>query len=312
MKLRITVALSLALASFAGANDIVPLRNHRTSSLAFLRPVPLGPVLTDRTETRWQLTVANEMRDLGLVYEDAETWRISYFYRAPLSDGTEWFFEVPYIHRGGGLLDPTLDWWHRIFVDDGNPLRDATPYGRSNIQVPGGTYSSADGLGDITVGAGKDLDWATARIWLKLPTGNPNSLLGSGAPDAALSLDRTWTLAPRFRLASHLGLTAQGKPSELQNARGLVDSAALAFSYQANTRDTWVLQWNSEASPTRFNLPEIDATHRLISLAYIRKSADSEFSVAFMQDGDFGWFDFPGGAQIGPDWTLSFGYTVFR
>lgn len=304
------VAVAFLAGTLAQAEDILPLRNHRSSALVFLRPLPLGPVLKSGTETRWTFAAANELRDHPEVYEDLETWRFAYFYRETLDGHSEWFVEAPFLVRHGGVFDPLLDWWHRVFIDDGNPQRAETPYGLTNVRVPGLQSGEAAGLGDLTLGYGRNIDVADARIWFKVPTGDPNRLLGSGGLDAAVSLDRAWTLGPSLRLSAHAGLTAQGRPADLRHARGLAESAALALAYKPNSRDVWLLQWNSEPSPTRIGNPQLDAAHRLITFGYTRKSGDTQWSLALMQDGDFGWLDFPGGAQIGPDLTLAFNFLI--
>ncbi len=315
MKLHLAiVAFALPICSIADTN-FIPIRNHRSTSLNFLRPLPLGKILNqDSIEKSFHLAISNEMRNLPAagIYEDSETWRFAYRYRKSLKNKDELFFEAPFLYRGGGILDPILAWWHRIFVDDSVPLRDNTPFGQSELQIPGGQYSSGFGIGDLTIAYGRTTSIGATRIWTKLPTGNPKQFFGSGNFDFGISIDNAWKIAPRWTTELHLGLTAQGKPSQVQNARGIIESAAINISYQPNRQDSFSLQWNSEASPTNHNRSFTDSTHRVISLGYTKKSSRDKLSIYFQEDGDFGWFDFPGGAQIGPDWTMGLNYTIFK
>lgn len=278
-----------------------------------MRPLPLGKILKqNQFESSWQLAISNELRNLPVsrIYEDAETWRFAYRARWALKNNDEFFVEAPLLYRGPGVLDPVLAWWHRIFVDDSVPLRDNTSFGQSEIQIPNGRYLSNFGSGDITVAYGKQTSVGAIRTWTKLPTGNPAQFFGSGNFDFGISLDQDFHIDKKWSAGIHTGLTWQGKPKRTENARPLVESAAINIAYKANSIDTWFLQWNSEASPTKNNRSPADITHRVISLGYTKTTSKDKLTLYFQEDGDFGWFDFRGGAQIGPDWTMGVIYTI--
>lgn len=290
----------------------LPLRINRTAALQFLRPLPLGPVLKPgKSEAAWNLTVANEMSaDPGLL-EDAETWRLAYVGRWGTTQG-EWSVEIPFLSRGGGILDPLIEGYHRL-VAFGVPLRENTPFGNSEITLPGSPrFGSASGLGDVTVGLGRALGPSTAaRVWLKLPTGDPSQALGSGNVDAGVSLDHTFKLGRDLDLQVAGGLVAQGRPRELANTKGLVETGTVALAWHRNSRDTFGLQWTAEGAPQVLGIPDVDMEHRVVSLTYSRRMGqDSWLSAFFSEDRDFSWVHFPQGAEVGPDFTIGFMWRI--
>lgn len=296
-----------AIAS-AQSPDALPLRVNRTAALQFLRPLPLGPVLPKGSgESSWNMTVANEMRGAPGVLEDAETWRLAYTRRWSGMDG-EWTLEVPFLTRGGGLLDPVISGYHHI-VAFGVPLRENTPNGNSEIALPGSPrFGSASGLGDITVGFGRPLGHATAaRAWVKLPTGDSTQALGSGNADAGLSIDHTFKLSRDLNLQVVGGLVAQGRARQLANVKGLVETGTVALAWHRNSRDTFGLQWTAEGAPQNLGVSEVDLEHRVVSFTYSRRTSEhSWLSAFFSEDRDFSWVHFPQGAEVGPDFTLGF------
>lgn len=314
MPIRLTLVALIALlgALCSAQTESLPLRDNRSSALLFLRPVALGPILKPgQARSEWQLDLSNEARFLRNpdFYEDGETWRFSYRFRQGLKNGHEWTVELPILVRGGGVMDPLLSWWHS-FIGVPNPARDIQPSGESFVSVPGGTFSESVGIGDIALAYGVPSPLAHARLWLKLPTGNPSSLLGSGNLDAALSLDRRWTLNENFTFDADAGITYQGIPSRLQGTRRIVTSGNLTLTYHQNSKDSWSVHWITESSPTYFGGTPTDVTHRLMGLAYTRHYSDSSLTVYFQEDGDWGWLEFDGGATIGPDFTIGLMYRI--
>ncbi|MCB0826529.1 MAG: DUF3187 family protein [Armatimonadetes bacterium] len=309
-QLLIATTLSAGIvASAAQAQDAIPTRNHRSVALAFLRPVALGETLPNGEKNiSWQLVIANELRRPQFnLHEDSETWRLQYTYRYTDDKGVEYTFLVPVLSRGGGVLDGFLAWYHKTLLSDVNHARLLAPNGRSIVTVPGSKdFVSASGIGDVTGAVGITKPEGTYRLWLKLPTGDASRLLGSGNVDFAVSWEKQFNLLRKLDLHAQAGLTVQGRPSELPHGRGLVDNYTLGLVYSANASEKYHFQWNSETSPTITGNRSTDAAHRVITLGFTKVYSDSQFTVYFSEDGDFGLYDFQGGAQIGPDVTFGF------
>lgn len=307
------VVLALT-ASISTAQDLGPIatRNHRAISLPFLRFEP-RPNLLGSGERLWEAswTSANDFRLLSQgsrsVTEDHEVQRLGITYRQGLKNGLEWSIELPWISRGGGFQDPIIDWWHANVLHWSDPQRDSTRFGRSVVQVPGSSFNgSTDGIGDISIYLAKPLTkGVVGSVGLKLPTGNAQNLLGSGAFDAGAYVQAQVQIARKLRLHAQLGLVAQGKATELDDSRALVHQEGFALVWQPNSRDAWIAQWQGEASATETGVPGSDATHRLITIGYKRKlSAKQQLDLFFSEDRDVFNGKFPEGANVGPDFTV--------
>ncbi len=126
---------------------------------------------------------------------DGETWRLDLRYRRRFGDNWSVRIGVPWMRHSGGFLDATIDAWHGTFnLPDGNrDLRAANELlylyksgGRNRYLFD----QTRHGVGDVridvsrAVGAGEN---ATLMASLKVPTGDPDALTGSGATDLALS-----------------------------------------------------------------------------------------------------------------------------
>lgn len=256
------------------------------------------------------LVSANDFRRVssgsGLVVEDQETERLSFRYREGMRNDFEWSVEVPILSRGGGFQDPLIDWWHANILHWSDGLRNSTPFGRSVVDVPGSSFGSATGLGDVSGFLAKRFAHGlTVTAGVKLPTGDAEKLLGSGNADAGLYAQKAWSLGRRFYFHAQFGFVAQGKAKELQSARGLVHQEGIALVWQPNGRDAWVGQWQGESSAVVTGVPESDATHRLITFGYQRRLSHSQMlSLYFSEDRDLFSGNFPEGSNIGPDFTM--------
>lgn len=305
------IAASALLAQ--GPQDFGPLatRNHRAIALPFLRFEPRFAVLEQGAETALSVSLANDFRDVsdnGLsVREDHETVRAVLSYRQATPQGTEWGVELPFLARGGGFLDPHIDWWHANVLHWSNAKRDAASFGRSEVAIPGSApFGSAAGVGDLTLYAARRVNPAvTARVGLKLPTGNPARLLGSGGVDAGLMVDWRHALGERWSLYIGAGIVAQSPSTALEGTRGWADQEYAALVHRANAHDEWLVQWQSERSPLSTGVPASDAAHRLVTFGYRRRLADgARLDLSFSEDRDLFSGRIPEGANIGPDFTF--------
>ncbi len=127
---------------------------------------------------------------------DGETWRLDFVYERRVSEAWSVTAALPLIRNSGGVLDDFIDAWHSVFnLPDGK--RNSRP--ENEIQFfyddgPGPSYfrsQAATGLGDLMLSAartaGRDGSWRL-ELSVKLPTGDTDLLMGSGAADVAVSL----------------------------------------------------------------------------------------------------------------------------
>lgn len=287
----------------------ISVANHRMASLVFFRFTPREAKPLGHSVT-YRLTQANDFRQLQTgslsVDEDYEVTRISASWVRPWRRG-DIEIEVPLLSRGGGILDPIIDGWHASVLGWSDPIRDNTPFGRSRVSLPGTrSFGSASGLGDVrgevTQSIGRGLAWSAG---VKLPTGDRSKLLGSGGVDGGLALRWSHDLPRRWRMHAMVGLVGQGDSGILAGTRGLIHQESIALVAAANSRDRWIVQWQSEAAPVSTGVRGADASHRIVTFGYRRRMSDREsLELYFSEDRDLFSGQWPEGANVGPDFVV--------
>lgn len=317
----VTLAVLAACAAQGFPQNLDPIltRNHRALSLAFLRLPPRSSVLEPgRSEWNLNWTEANDLRKSekpggGELMEDYEIARFSVSWRRALSPGREVGIELPLVSRGSGFLDSIIDWWHAHLLGWAHPLRDGTPRNQCQIAFPDGTrFGSATGFGDVSGFFTESLNANTsATLAVKLPTGNANDLTGSGGLDVGAAVQWSKMIWPKWSAGAQVGLVYQGQPAKLEGGRIWADQEALWLVWLKNSKDSWIVQWQSEASPLRSHIPASDATHRIVTFGYRRKVSESQqWEAFFTEDRDLFAGKWPEGANTGPDFTIGLTYTI--
>lgn len=291
----------------------ITTRNGRVLSLPFLRFSPRSDFLSkgqESLETSIQVIndVRRDPRNVNLpsvLEEDHETQRLAFLYSRGLSEDLELSVELPLLSRNGGFLDPIIHWWHQTILGPQERVRDNLPFGRTFVRVPGvGDFGAASGVGDVSVYARKRISpRMIASVGVKIPTGNASDLLGSGAFDAGVNLEYRTMLGRKFQLDASAGVVVQGRPTVLRRARTLVDQESLALTYLYTSRDSWIVQWQSEAAPVS-TTSIANGAHRMLTFGYQRKLSVSErLDLYFSEDHDL----VPGAAILvntAPDFTI--------
>lgn len=308
------MALFLHMPVMGHTSDLarpLDIQNGRTLARIFLRLPQWGASPLQRPyEWRVQLDVISEFLRTEALDEDAESWVLRGSYRNSLgSEGLEGFAQWGVATRGGGILDPLIDAWHRTVVNYVDDIHRSTPFGRSVISGPGYSFGSAEGLTDLTLGVAKPLgDALKLSVGVQVPTGNEGALLGSGRWDVGLLLESGFALGMQWQGLSGLGYTWQGGHPSLPASAGGVGYGYLTLVYLPNSRDQWLFQWDFAEAPFRSGDPRADRPHGLLSLGYRRQiSAQGELTFWFSEDDDFGWGVLNGVAGVGPD--IAFGIT---
>ncbi len=311
----ITIAIPVIFMTVAfaqerqGPDQILPIQNTRSINQTYLRPFPFGSLLTPgSTQNDWQLLIQNEFRAYPTIREDGETWRLRYSRRFSTNQG-EWLISLPLIHRGGGVLDPFIDWWHQNIAHHVSPGRESTPYGRYRFRLHDGTeVESGTGFGDLTLGYSFRIP-GEPQISLKLPTGNPNLLLGSGGVDLAISAHQTWKLAPRYNFTAQASLTYQSQSPLWADTTNWVPAYNLALAYSPSLKQTWILQVTSEGSPVKNGQTYLDQNNRIVSLGLSQATKNGTWTYWISEDGDIGWFNMNRAINVGADFSVGIRYT---
>ncbi len=165
---------------------------------------------------------------------DGETYFVTLSMRRRVADWLELGFDVPFVAHSDGFMDNIIEGWHDLLS-----ISNTKRSGPSNqlgflYQFEGEDRfrldSPTSGLGDIQLTAAIPLregndgrSRLSIRSSIKLPTGDPDDLLGSGGTDVALGLYWTHTTALGGRslklngLAGGLALGDGEVLPELQN-----------------------------------------------------------------------------------------------
>jgi hypothetical protein len=169
------------------------------------------------------------------IFFDGETYRSDLILTRGISKGFSMGIAVPFISHSGGFLDPVINLWHEAtglpnggrddFEDDRLRYR----YTRSDHRFVD-VDETESGLGDIRVFMsmqlekvlGNDRRSVAVHTGLKIPTGDPDHLTGSGAADLSLSLavaDHSFWQDHRLTIFGSGGLLISGKGQVLESLR---------------------------------------------------------------------------------------------
>lgn len=178
--------------------DAFPLRNHN----AFLQVYGLPSFQTHELVAKGRLDfslsydVANDADDADRLGErliiDAESQVLNLSLRRRFGERFEFGVDVPWVRHSEGYLDSVIFNFHDV-VGLSNSNRDGPDdqfrlFFEKQGEVLFDTDIPTSGIGDLRVTAAMSLGKATLRAGIKLPTGDPGKLTGSGAADVSLGL----------------------------------------------------------------------------------------------------------------------------
>lgn len=196
--------------AYPGFPRPLPVSNQSPVMGIFGIPRAQGADTLGTGNTQWDATLDLTSHFTGneagreSIFLDGETTRLAIQARYGISDNWNLGVEVPWVHHGPGFLDGFIIDWHDFwgFPQNGRD-RVAEDAFRFRYDRQGGTRfdidSAVSGIGDVLVSAQRHW-WRSERsagvvhTQLKLPTGDPDKLTGSGAADAAagVELSRQW------------------------------------------------------------------------------------------------------------------------
>ncbi len=316
----------------SGALGPIPVRNRRPYNLLFLQFTPeTGDILLRHAERfDLQLDAANNLlipspSQGATIVEDNEVQRLGFTWRRGIGHGVEVGVESALLWRNGGFMDPLLSAYHGLFGLQGNgpdnPAgRDAYPQYRSLLllkDAQGNTLvdqGNAFGLGETTLTVKRSLipvqrrSALALRFGLKLPTGNPALLLGSGSVDAGLSLDLRYSVGREIDLYANVGGVAMGRAVRVPGAQPSMIQGFAGIEYHPNHRDSFVLQVDGSSLVVRTGSSFADRVGTTATFGYKRLLDRSHvLTLSFSENGDIHNYTLPYFSDIGPDFTVTVG-----
>jgi hypothetical protein len=232
------------------------VRNMNPFTLIHGLPVASSSHLLAGNESHLHLTgdVANNSIQSDSANErirlDGETYRLALIWKWGITDDWQIGFELPYLSHYSGKMDGLIENWHDIF-DLSNADREDWPRNRLVYRYENGdgeqvlVNRNRDGIGDLVVSLSHVLardDDNPSRLALhaslKLPTGDPDEMLGSGAVDLAFWISG-WERQKVWRwpleIYGQAGVLFKGEADLLQDLQqDVVAFATLGLGWRAN------------------------------------------------------------------------------
>lgn len=206
------------VASIHRSADLNPFetRDQNPFNLIHGQPSPTSANLMQNGSSRWSssLIITNttniEQVSNESIHMDFEAYRLNLGYLHGLSENWNLKLDIPIQHYTGGIFDSAIENWHDFFGLP-NGQRPSVDNNLLNIRYTQGSQVAVDlsdnstSLGDIQIAIARkllDQKHSAVSIWagIKLPTGDENTMSGSGATDfsAWLAMDhkpsQNWTL----------------------------------------------------------------------------------------------------------------------
>lgn len=198
------VAIALVLARPALSDT---LHDHDNGPLTGYFGIPdstEGSVILKPGVDQWSslLMTANHSisddRNVESIILDGETTRVEFAYRRGIAPGIELGVELPYVWHESGGFDSLINNWHGWLGFPGG-FRDTRSKGQLEYQYTDGAATRVDyrtngnGIGDARLFAGwrfheSRTHTMAVRFGVKIPTGDSESLLGSGGTDISIGL----------------------------------------------------------------------------------------------------------------------------
>ena len=255
-----------ALAEQGDDSALFQLRAQHSYNAVFGLPaVAARPVQTSETQISIEHSnqfVGGESGDESLIL-DGESSELVVRHRQRLSACWQIETHIPFISHGGGEFDRAIDDWHQFF---GLPDADRQSvdfhqinyrYQNSSGNAPTVTAPQS-GIGDIQVSVQRSLRcFATAdttgaeptvRLGVKLPSGNPSELRGSGKTDVFADIQSpVWRISERWHLGANFGILLLGNSERLgiQRQSAAYATGGVLFRLSHRYRIIAQLDWHT-------------------------------------------------------------------
>ena len=222
---------------------------------------------------------------------DGETTRLSISHRQRL--GSCWQGEVtlPFISHNGGVFDRAIDDWHQFFsLPDANrgnsDFNQLTYFYEDADGIKHDITRSQSGIGDVqlavqyAVNCGATADSRNAdtllRAGIKLPTGSPGDLTGSGEVDVFADWQSpVWRLRDRWYGGLSLGVLLTSSTDRFADQRNVAAYGSLGLQFAAWQKLRLIAQLDGHSAFYKSRLKELGdpALNLAVGARYLLNSA---------------------------------------
>jgi hypothetical protein len=285
---------------------IFALRNQNPFLQVFGLPAFQTANLVPPSHPAWNLglDIANHADSGATATEnfavDGETYFLTVSMRRRVADWLELGFDVPFVSHADGFMDDMIEGWHDLFGMSNTKRRGPSNQLGFLYQRDGEALyrlaSPAAGIGDIQVLAAiplrRDRDgWPriTIRSSLKLPTGDPDRLLGSGGTDLSVGIytaSVTSMLGRPLALNGFAGGLTLGSGEILSTLqRDFVVFGGASATWQATGRFAVAMQFYAQGPYYDSDVEELGGNSLQLSAGLIlRLGTDSTLRLAVVED----------------------------
>jgi hypothetical protein len=304
----ILLATPFTAAAGEGITDVLAFRNHNPFLQIYGVPVFQSATLATRGYLKYDINAElTNHADSGadateLFVVDGETYALGLSLRRRMSDRLELGIDFPFISHQGGFLDNIIKQWHDVLGVSNSNRSGPDDELEFLYQAAGVTQyelsSSSSGIGDVQLTAAWSLKKAgagggsafTVRSSVKLPSGDEEKLLGSGATDFSLGLYASSTstfLGRDLGLSGFVGVLALGDGDVLPDIqRSTVPFGGVAAKWQAMERLGIVMQVYAQGQYFDSDLEELGGkTFQLgIGLDYRLRRQGMSLALSIAED----------------------------
>lgn len=280
-----------------------PVRNHNPFLQVYGLPPFQAGTLVEDGEYRYNigLDIANHadagQSDTESIIIDGESYYLTMSFRHGLTHWLEVGFDLPLVAHSSGFLDGPIESWHDFWGMSNSKRRgpnNQLQFSYENQVVQ--TYelvSPSHGIGDLQLTAAVPLIKSTdqsakalaVRSSIKLPTGDEDTLMGSGAVDVSLGVYASNAATFSGRDLSYSGFAGVLLPGnghlfpELQ--RSAVAFGGAAAAWQWTNKFSIVTQLYVQDSYLDSDLDELGGGSVQLTLGGIYRLPEKRMSLTF-------------------------------
>lgn len=255
----------------------------------------------------WQISVEHSNQFAGgragseVLVLDGETTRVNLRHHQRLMSCWQFSVDVPFVSHAQGKFDRAIDDWHQFFgLPDAN--RAGTEFNALNYQfsdnseVKHAITRPQSGVGDIQLsfqyakGCSATADSTKAdrmfRAGIKLPTGNPSELRGSGEVDLFADWQSSiWSNQGRWHGGLALGVLLSGRTDRFAEQESVAAYGSIGVQFAAHQKLRLIAQLDGHSPFYKSDLREIGdpSVNLAVGVRYLAGRAHT-FELSISED----------------------------
>lgn len=256
----------------------------------------------------WQISLEHNNQFVGGISDqerlrlDGESSKLTIRHRQRFASCWQFEASVPFVAHNEGTFDRAIDDFHKFFnFPDAN--RDATDFDNlvysyeDSEGIKHAITTPQSGIGDVHFAVQRALGGCIAtadstkdeplfRLGVKLPTGDPDELRGSGEFDIYSDVQSSiWSPGKRWNSAAAMGVLINGKTDRFAEQRPLVLYGSLGLQYVLHHRLRLIAQLDAHTPFYQSELRELgdSAVNLTLGARYLAGGLYT-YEISFSED----------------------------